>query len=158
MAAPVRVRPRAEIIACLTSAVAAQSELKRGNNVLVVDDYALSIIHASVGLTEILKAGFLTVSPFETKKELADDKRRRKHEALDVLYYMRPKKSNLQRVMDDYKQDVSGRRTGPRGACPGGGVCAPWHREGGCSYPLHTHGLQAGLRVRSWRAGGRPRA
>jgi hypothetical protein len=44
------------------------------------------------------------VCPFETKKELANGLRRRRYEHLDVLYYMRPKKSNLNRVCADYEQ------------------------------------------------------
>lgn len=42
--------------------------------------------------------------PFETKKELAAGKRRRRYEHLDVVYYMRPRKSNLARVISDYEQ------------------------------------------------------
>ena len=42
--------------------------------------------------------------PFEKKRELAEGRRRRRYEHLDVLYYMRPKKSNLSRVVGDYEQ------------------------------------------------------
>lgn len=44
--------------------------------------------------------------PLETKKQLADGLRRRRYEHLDALYYMRPKKNNLSRIADDYRQEV----------------------------------------------------
>jgi hypothetical protein len=42
------------------SAVANQEPEKKGNNVLVVDDYALSIINAAISQSDILKAGFMS--------------------------------------------------------------------------------------------------
>ncbi len=44
--------------------------------------------------------------PFETKKQLADGLRRRHYSALDVLYFIRGKKGNLTRIVDDYRQEV----------------------------------------------------
>ena len=52
----------------------------------------------------------VAVCPFETKKQLADGLQRRRYQFLDAVYYMRPKKSNLQRICDDYKQDVKKER------------------------------------------------
>jgi len=95
-----------QIVACLVSATASQAEEKRGSNVLVVDDFALGVLNAAVSQDELFKAGFMTVCPFETKKQLTAGMRRRKYPSLDVLYFMRPKKSNLQKIIDDYRQDV----------------------------------------------------
>lgn len=46
------------------------------------------------------------VCPFETKRELKEGKRRRRYEQLDALYLMRPTKSNLERVCEDFKREV----------------------------------------------------
>jgi hypothetical protein len=40
--------------------MANQAPERKGNNVLVVDDFALSIINAAVSQSEILKAGFMS--------------------------------------------------------------------------------------------------
>jgi hypothetical protein len=37
-----------------------QAPERRGNNVLVVDDFALSIVNAAVSQSELLKAGFMS--------------------------------------------------------------------------------------------------
>lgn len=42
------------------SAVAGQAPEKKGNNVLVVDDFALSVINAAVSHNDLLKAGFMS--------------------------------------------------------------------------------------------------
>jgi hypothetical protein len=42
------------------SAVAGQTPDKKGNNVLVVDDFALSVINAAVSHNDLLKAGFMS--------------------------------------------------------------------------------------------------
>ena len=83
-----------------------QEASRKGNSVLVVDDFALGVINSCVSQQDLLKAGFITVCPFETKKELAAGLRRRRYEKLDVLYFMRPKKANLSRVLEDYRVDV----------------------------------------------------
>ena len=44
--------------------------------------------------------------PFETKKQLADGLRRRQYDTLEALYFMRPKRSNLGKLCDDFKQEV----------------------------------------------------
>lgn len=48
------------------SAAAGQAPEKKGNNVLVVDDFALSIINAAVSHNDLLKAGFMSelVAPY----------------------------------------------------------------------------------------------
>lgn len=94
------------LVATLSSAMAGQAPEKKGNNVLVVDDYALAILNAAVSQSDLVKVGFIAVCPFETKKQLADGRRRRPYPALDVLYFMQPKKKNLQRLMEDYKTDI----------------------------------------------------
>ena len=83
-----------------------QDITKKGNTVLVVDDFALDIINSCVTQAELLKAGFMTVCPFETKREIAAGLRRRRYDKLDALYLMRPKKVNLARVVEDFKVDV----------------------------------------------------
>ena len=94
------------IVQSLQGALSTQDELKRGNTVLVVDDFALSVLNSAVSQNELLSAGFMTVCPFETKKQLEGGLRRRQYSNLDVLYFMRPKRSNLARVLEDYRQDV----------------------------------------------------
>ena len=42
------------------SAVAGQTPDKKGNNVLVVDDFALSVVNAAVSHNDLLKAGFMS--------------------------------------------------------------------------------------------------
>jgi hypothetical protein len=54
------VRRPADIIATLMSAVAGQTPDKKGNNVLVVDDFALSVVNAAVSHNDLLKAGFMS--------------------------------------------------------------------------------------------------
>ena len=46
------------------------------------------------------------VSMIESKEELVEGKRRPKHEALDVLYFMRSSLYNLERILGDYEADV----------------------------------------------------
>jgi len=46
------------------------------------------------------------ICPFETKKELKDNKLRRPYELLDVVYYMRSKNVNSKRVIEDYAQTI----------------------------------------------------
>lgn len=41
------------------SCVADEAPEKKGNNVLVVDDFALAVINAAVPLNELLKSGFI---------------------------------------------------------------------------------------------------
>ena len=73
---------------------------------LVVDDFALAILNAAVSQNDLLRIGFMSVCPFETKKQLAEGLMRRRYQYLDVVYYMRPKRSNLQRICEDYRQDM----------------------------------------------------
>ena len=49
---------------------------------------------------------FAAVCPFESKKQLAASLRRRPYSSFDVLYLCRPKKSNLARIIDDYRVAV----------------------------------------------------
>jgi hypothetical protein len=83
-----------------------QDPSRKGNTVLVVDDFALDVINACVSQADLLKAGFMTVCPFEKKKELAAGLRRRRYDKFDALYFMRPKKANLERVVEDFRDDV----------------------------------------------------
>jgi hypothetical protein len=99
-------RHAAELLAAFSAAMQGQDPSRKGNSVLVVDDFALGVINACVSQQDLLKAGFISVCPFETKKELAAGLRRRRYDKLDVLYFMRPKKANLARVVDDYKADA----------------------------------------------------
>lgn len=46
------------------------------------------------------------VAPLENEEELSSGKRRPKHEALDVLYFMRPTRPNLDLVIKDYEAEV----------------------------------------------------
>jgi hypothetical protein len=57
---PFRTLVSEHIVATLVSAVADQPASKKGNNVLVVDDFALSIVNAAVGHNNLLKAGFMS--------------------------------------------------------------------------------------------------
>jgi hypothetical protein len=59
------------------SAVAAQEPAKKGNTVLVVDDFSLAVLNAAVSHNDLLKAGFMTICPLETKRELNEGLRRR---------------------------------------------------------------------------------
>ena len=52
----------ADIVASLISCVADQAPEQKGNNVLVVDEFALSVLNASVSLNELLKVGFISAS------------------------------------------------------------------------------------------------
>ena len=52
--------PTPELVASLTSAVSSQDELLQGNNVLVVDDFALGVLNSVLSHNAILKAGFLS--------------------------------------------------------------------------------------------------
>ncbi len=49
-----------DIINCLTNAMSNQGSEKSGNNVLVVDEFALSVLNAAVSQNELLKAGFIS--------------------------------------------------------------------------------------------------
>jgi hypothetical protein len=57
---PFRALVSEHIVATLMSAVADQAPEKKGNNVLVVDDFALSVLNAAVSQNELLKAGFMS--------------------------------------------------------------------------------------------------
>ena len=53
------------IKSCLEEAMCTQEEgpgSSKGNNVLVVDDFSLSILNAAVSQNDILKAGFISES------------------------------------------------------------------------------------------------
>ena len=52
--------PRADIVASLISCVADQAPEQKGNNVLVVDEFALSVLNAAVSLNDLLKVGFIS--------------------------------------------------------------------------------------------------
>jgi hypothetical protein len=95
------------IVSTLTASLADQAPEQKGNTILVVDDFSLSIINACLSQTEVLSCGFMTICPLETKSELKKGLRRRKYDTLDVVYYLRPKKANLQRILEDYTQDVA---------------------------------------------------
>ena len=64
---PFRTLVSEHIIATLMSAVAGQSPDKKGNNVLVVDDFALSVINAAVSHNDLLKAGFMSACGAERR-------------------------------------------------------------------------------------------
>lgn len=55
----------------------------------------------------LLLLSLLAVCPFESKKDLADGLHRRRYTALDVLYFMKAKKPNIMKLIDDYKQDAA---------------------------------------------------
>jgi hypothetical protein len=95
-----------ELLSALTAAMSGQDPSRKGNTVLVVDDFALDVINACVSQADLLKAGFMTVCPFEKKKELAAGLRRRRYDKFDALYFMRPKKANLEKVVEDFRDDV----------------------------------------------------
>lgn len=42
----------------------------------------------------------------ETEEELQEGKRRPQHPELDALYFFRPSTFNLERILDDYHEDV----------------------------------------------------
>lgn len=46
------------------------------------------------------------MSTIETPEELKEGKRRPKHEDLDALYFLRPSVFNLERIAEDYQQEV----------------------------------------------------
>ena len=90
----------------LTEAMEGQQGAKKGNTVLVVDSFTLSVINSCLSRTDIVGAGFFTVCPLEEKKELQKGLRRRPYPTLDALYFVRQKKPNLQRVLDDFKDET----------------------------------------------------
>lgn len=49
---------------------------------------------------------FAAVSVIETPAEIAEGKRRPRHEALDALYFFRPTTFNLERICGDYEVEV----------------------------------------------------
>ena len=49
----------------------------------------------------------IAVCPFESKKDIAEGLHRRRYTALDVLYFMKAKKPNIMKLIDDYKQDAA---------------------------------------------------
>jgi len=107
---PVRKSFRALAVERLTSdlkeAMAGQDEAKKGNTVLVVDSFTLTVVNSILSYNDQLSAWFFTVCPFETAKELKNGLRRRQYDALDALYFMRNSRKNLERVINDFKDDT----------------------------------------------------
>lgn len=107
---PLRKSFRALAIERLTNdlkeAMAGQDEAKKGNTVLVVDSFTLTVVNSILSYNDQLSAGFFTVCPFETAKELKSGLRRRQYDALDALYFMRNSRKNLERVINDFKDDT----------------------------------------------------
>lgn len=96
---------RDRLLKDLSEAMDGQAGAKKGNTVLVVDSFTLDVINSCLTRTELVGAGFFTVCPLEEKSELAKGLRRRPYPTLDALYFMRRKKPNLQRVLEDFKDD-----------------------------------------------------
>lgn len=97
---------RDRLLRDLTEAMDGQLGAKKGNTVLVVDSFTLDVINSCLSRTDIVGAGFFTVCPLEEKKELAQGLRRRAYHTLDALYFMRQKKPNLQRLLEDFKDET----------------------------------------------------
>jgi hypothetical protein len=87
----------------LRDAMAGQDESRAGNTVLVVDPFTLTVVNSCISYTDQLSAGFFTVAPFETAKELARGLRRRQYDTLDALYFMRNTRKNLERLQKDFE-------------------------------------------------------
>ena len=100
-----RTLVRDRLLQDLQDAMEGQTGAKKGNTVLVVDTFTLDVINSCLSRTDIVGAGFFTVCPLEEKAELAKGLRRRAYPSLDALYLMRQKKPNLQRVLEDFKDD-----------------------------------------------------
>jgi hypothetical protein len=64
------------------------------------------ITNQPLSSTSSFSSHIIAVCPFETKKQLADGLRRRQYDTLDALYFIRPKRTNLGRLCDDFKQEV----------------------------------------------------
>lgn len=95
-----------QLLTSLRKSIADQDPSKSGNTVLVVDEQALSVLNAALPQSEVLKAGFMTVAPFENEEEESSTLRRRRYPQLDVVYFMRHTAANLKLILRDYAQDV----------------------------------------------------
>jgi hypothetical protein len=73
-----------------------------GLTVLVVDNYVLSLLNATIGLSSITDIGYLLVDIFETDKEIEDGKRRKSYEGLDVVYFFADNSLSVERICLDY--------------------------------------------------------
>jgi len=93
------------LIADLKESMVGQEDAKIGNTVLVVDSFTLMVVNSILSYNEQLKAGFFTVCPFETAKELKSGLRRRQYDSLDALYFIRNSRKNLERVVADFADD-----------------------------------------------------
>lgn len=66
----------------------------------------VSLLLGITCLPRVVSAVVAVVAPLENEDELSSGKRRPKHEALDVLYFMRPTRSNLDLIIKDYEAEV----------------------------------------------------
>lgn len=96
-----------KIIEVLRNNIIINGDVSRvGLTVLVVDNYVLSLLNTTIGLSNVIDIGYLLVDLFETDDEISDGKRRRSYPGLDVVYFFADRELSVNRICLDYRIDI----------------------------------------------------
>jgi len=96
-----------KIIEVLRNNIVIEKDNSRvGLTVLIVDNYVLSLLNATIGLVSVIDMGYLYVDLFETDEDIKNGKRRRSYPGLDVVYFFSDKDLSVNRVCLDYRVDI----------------------------------------------------